>query len=75
VKRIVDGYKDFAPMIMHTIEEPQDMRKHCTYRLSKNGLLYFEDMDHKVRLSQGAQHGDRCKPAKFTGQIWTGQSL
>jgi len=22
-----------------------------------------------------SQHGDRCKPAKFTGQIWTGQSL
>ena len=51
VNRIIEGYKtdkDFAPMIAHTIEEPQDIRKHRAYRLSDNGLLYFEDADHKV---------------------------
>jgi len=34
VNRIIEGYKtdnDFAPMIACTIEEPQDIRKHCAY--------------------------------------------
>jgi len=53
VKEILEGYKtnkDFASLIARTTKEPQDMRKHRAYRLSNNGLLYFEDTDHKVRL-------------------------
>ena len=53
VKRIAEGYKtdkDFASLTTRTAEEPQDVRKHRAYRLSDNGLLYFEDADRKVRL-------------------------
>ena len=53
VHNFVEGYrndKDFASLITRTLEEPQDARKHHTYRIGNNGLLYFEDADHKVRL-------------------------
>ncbi len=51
--KFVEGYrndKDFASLITRTLEEPQDARKHRAYRIGNNGLLYFEDADHKVRL-------------------------
>ena len=47
------GYKndkDFALLITRTLEEPQDARKYHAYRISNNGLLYFEDADHKAQL-------------------------
>ena len=42
--------KDFAPLITRTLEEPQDARKFRAYRIGNNGLLYFEDADHKAQL-------------------------
>ncbi|HEX9613546.1 MAG TPA: reverse transcriptase domain-containing protein [Candidatus Bathyarchaeia archaeon] len=53
VLKFVEGYKndkDFAPLITCTLEEPQDARKFRAYRIGNNGLLYFEDADHKARL-------------------------
>ena len=53
VKKLLDGYKtdkDFASLITRTAGEPPDSRKHRAYRLSDNGLLYFEDADCNVRL-------------------------
>ena len=53
VRKFTESYKkdkDFAPLITRTIEEPQDARKHRAYRMSDNGLLYFEDADHNIRL-------------------------
>lgn len=46
--------KEFAPMITHTTKEQQDPKKHHAYRLSNNGLLYFEDADHKAQLCMPA---------------------
>jgi len=53
VQKLVEGYKtdkDFAPLITRALEEPQDARKYRAYRISENGLLYFEDTDHNARL-------------------------
>ena len=61
ISKFVGGYKrdeDFRQLITCTLEEPQDERKFCAYRISDNGLLYFEDADHNLRL---------CMP--FTEQI------
>ena len=53
INRFVKGYnydKDFAALMRHAKEEPYDDRKFCAYRISDNGLLYFEDADHQLRL-------------------------
>ena len=53
VQKFAENYRTgggFAPLITRTLEEPQDARKFCAYRISDNGLLYFEDADHNVRL-------------------------
>ena len=53
ILKFMEGYKndkDFAPLITHTLEEPQDTRKFRAYQIGNNGLLYFEDADHKARL-------------------------
>ena len=53
VLNFVKGYKnnkDFAPLITCTLEEPQDARKFHAYQMGNDGLLYFEDTDHKARL-------------------------
>ena len=53
IRTFTKGYKtdrDFAPLIKRTLEEPQDARKYRAYRISNNGLLYFEDTDHNAWL-------------------------
>jgi Integrase zinc binding domain len=53
IKRFIKEYKtdkDFASLFNRTSNEGADDKKYQAYRFSDNGLLYFEDADHKIRL-------------------------
>jgi hypothetical protein len=53
IKRITEGYaadKDFTNLFNCVRNEKMDERKYCAYRISRNGLLYFEDANANIRL-------------------------
>ena len=53
IKRITKGYaadKDFAALFDHVRNEKADERKYRAYRISQNGLLYFEDANTNIQL-------------------------
>jgi hypothetical protein len=53
IKRITEGYmadKDFTTLFHRVKNEKTDERKYRAYRISQNGLLYFEDANAIIRL-------------------------
>ena len=53
LKRITEGYmadKDFTTLFHRVKDEKTDERKYRAYRISQNGLLYFEDANANIRL-------------------------
>jgi len=53
IKRLTEGYaadKDFAALFHRVRNEKMDEQKYRAYRLSRNGLLYFEDANAHIRL-------------------------
>ncbi len=53
IRRFTEGYisdKNFAILYNCARSEDVDEQKYRAYRIGRNGLLYFEDADKKVRL-------------------------
>src|SRR6266852_9420146 len=53
IKRLTEGYvadKDFAALFHRIRNEKMDEQKYRAYRLSRNGLLYFEDANTHTQL-------------------------
>jgi hypothetical protein len=53
INQFVEGYKtdkDFSTLLERTTKEKGSDAKMRAYRRSSNGLLYFEDADHNLRL-------------------------
>ena len=53
IRRFKEGYisdKNFAVLYNHARNENADEQKYRAYHIGRNGLLYFEDADQKIRL-------------------------
>src|SRR5271170_181085 len=53
INKFREGYKldkDFSRLVQRSALEGYDVQKYRAYRLSSEGLLYFEDADSRIRL-------------------------